>query len=141
VPRVIVGATICWIVAGQFLKKLAVSKVLWERRIAIVSTQYLIRKNQHADTLLLCKMLLKDSEDLMHKAVGWMLREVGKRDRAALVEFLDRYCLEMPRTALRYAIEHFSVAERARFKLLGIGPGPKTSLFALLLWKLFPGTY
>jgi 3-methyladenine DNA glycosylase AlkD len=97
------------------LKKLAVSKVLWERRIAIVSTQYLIRKNQHADTLLLSKMLLKDSEDLMHKAVGWMLREVGKRDRRALVEFLDRYCLEMPRTALRYAIEHFSVAERARF--------------------------
>lgn len=97
------------------LRKLAVSKVLWERRIAIVSTQYLIRKNQCADTLLLSKMLLKDSEDLMHKAVGWMLREVGKRDRQALVEFLEQHRLKMPRTALRYAIEHFSPTERARF--------------------------
>jgi len=97
------------------LKKLTVSKMLWERRIAIVSTQYLIRKDQHADTLALSKMLLKDSEDLMHKAVGWMLREVGKRDRPTLVGFLNQHRLKMPRTALRYAIEHFSPAERARF--------------------------
>jgi 3-methyladenine DNA glycosylase AlkD len=104
------------------LKKLAVSKLLWERRIAIVSTQYLIRKNQHADTLVLSKILLKDTEDLMHKAVGWMLREVGKRDRQVLIEFLNQHRLEMPRTALRYAIEHFSPKERARF----LGPARQT---------------
>lgn len=104
------------------LKKLAVSKLLWERRIAIVSTQYLIRRDQHADTLALSQVLLKDSEDLMHKAVGWMLREVGKRDRATLVEFLNEHRLKMPRTALRYAIEHFSPTERARFLGPKLGP-------------------
>ncbi len=97
------------------LYKLAQSENLWERRIAIVATWAFIRKNQFADTLKLSRMLLTDTHDLIHKAVGWMLREVGKRDRGTLVEFLHSHAPQMPRTALRYAIEHFPKKERTHY--------------------------
>lgn len=94
------------------LKKLTVSKSLWDRRIAIVATHYFIKKDIHEPTLAIATMLLKDTEDLIHKAVGWMLREVGKRDKNTLLGFLTLYARTMPRTTLRYAIEHFSPDER-----------------------------
>ena len=87
------------------LVKLAKSKNLWERRIAIVSTLYFIAHNEFRPTLRISKMLLTDPHDLIHKAVGWMLREVGKRDRRVLDAFLTEHYQSMPRTALRYAIE------------------------------------
>src|SRR6185369_7348433 len=77
---------------------LAKSKSLWERRIAIVATQHFIRLNDFADTLKIAKILLTDDEDLIHKAVGWMLREVGKRDEPVLEAFLTEHCRRMPRT-------------------------------------------
>ncbi|NJK91229.1 MAG: DNA alkylation repair protein [Blastochloris sp.] len=97
------------------LHQLAHSPLLWERRIAIVSTFALIRENQFEDTLNLCAGLLQDREDLMHKACGWMLRELGKRDEKVLRQFLDQHRSEMPRTMLRYAIEKFPEPLRQRY--------------------------
>ena len=99
----------------DILYKLAKSKCLWEQRIAIVSTYAFIRKNDFFDTLELSERLFIHKHDLMHKAVGWMLREVGKRDRKTLTDFLEEYATKMPRTTLRYAIEHYPEAERQYF--------------------------
>lgn len=98
----------------KLLYQLAVSPRIWDRRIAIVSTWWFIRHGNVRDTLKLAKMLLGDQEYLIHKATGWMLREVGKQDMAALKKFLDAHGLVMPRTMLRYAIERFPEEERKR---------------------------
>jgi 3-methyladenine DNA glycosylase AlkD len=86
---------------------LAGSKSLWDRRISIVATHYFIRQDDFADTMRIALLLIGDKEDLIHKAVGWMLREAGKRDQPTLEAFLRRHGKVMPRTALRYAIERF----------------------------------
>ena len=91
----------------KILFELVRAKRLWDRRIAIIATYAFIKKNDFADTLRLAEFLLGDDEDLIHKAVGWMLREVGNRDRMALERFLKKYYKTMPRTMLRYAIEKF----------------------------------
>ena len=87
------------------LVELAKSKNLWERRIAIIATQHFIRHKEFRPTLTIAALLIDDPEDLIHKAVGWMLREVGKRDMAVLDFFLSKHYVDMPRTMLRYAIE------------------------------------
>lgn len=97
------------------LKKLAKSKSLWERRIAIIATQHFNRLGQIEEAITISRLLLKDKHDLIHKAVGWMLREVGVKDRDALAQFLLEHSKTMPRTMLRYAIEHFSAEERKRW--------------------------
>jgi len=99
--------------ALKILNKLVSSKNLWERRMAMIATFAFIKEGQTTETFRIAKKLLKDEHDLIHKAVGWMLREVGKRvSKSELLEFLDHHRKIMPRTALRYAIEHLSPAER-----------------------------
>ena len=99
----------------DILYKLAESDNLWEQRIAIVSTWTFIKYKDYTETLALSEKLLNHRHDLMHQAVGWMLREVGKKDKETLVNFLEIHYKNMPRTALRYAIEHFSAEEKAYF--------------------------
>jgi len=94
---------------------LARSEILWERRIAIIATFHYIRQNRFGDTLKIAGMLIEDPHDLMHKAVGWMLREVGKRDLQAEEQFLKTHHRQMPRTMLRYAIERFPEAKRRKY--------------------------
>jgi len=95
------------------LAALAASERLWDRRIAMVSTLALIRRGEFADTLALAEMFLADPHHLMHKACGWMLREVGKREEDLLVGWLERHRRRMPRTMLRYAIERLDPERRA----------------------------
>lgn len=95
--------------------ELARSDNIWERRAAIVSTFYFIAKGDLTDTFRISRMLLKDEQDLIHKAVGWMLREAGKRDTARLEEFLIKHYKTMPRTMLRYSIEKFSEEKRQAY--------------------------
>lgn len=97
------------------LFKLARSKNLWDRRIAVITTLYFIRRSDYKTTVQLCKLLLKDKHDLIHKATGWMLREVGKRDIKVLHKFLKSYAHIMPRTMLRYSIEKLSTTERKKY--------------------------
>ncbi len=99
----------------QPLYKLAKSKNMWERRIAMVSTWQFIRSGDLQDTFKIAEMLLEDTHDLIHKAVGWMLREAGKKDEAALKVFLDQYAAVMPRTALRYSLERLHPADKAHY--------------------------
>lgn len=101
------------------LYELVVSQSLWQRRIAIIATFHFIRRNDFADTLALSEKLLDDGHDLIHKAVGWMLREVGKRDEAVLDAFLDEHLARMPRTALRYAIERMPEEKRLGYLRAG----------------------
>jgi len=97
------------------LYTLAKSRDLWERRIAILSTFAFIKQNDHRDTLRIAAMLLDDDHDLIHKAGGWMLREVGKRDLSSAESFLKQHYKKMPRTMLRYAIERFPEGKRQRY--------------------------
>jgi 3-methyladenine DNA glycosylase AlkD len=97
------------------LYRLAKSSRLWDRRISILATFHFIRQGDVDDTLRIAEMLLADPQDLIHKAVGWMLREVGKRDQAALQRFLEKHCHTMPRTMLRYAIERFPEKTRRAY--------------------------
>lgn len=94
------------------LDHLAASTSLWEQRISVLTTQAFIRASDFADTLRLCQLFLTHKHDLMHKACGWMLREVGNRDEHALRSFLDQYATTMPRTMLRYAIEKLPETDR-----------------------------
>jgi len=113
----------CHIIVGNFLldkdKKILYNLVhsdnFWERRIAIVSTYAFIRKNEFEDVLAISEILLEDKHNLIHKAVGWMLREVGKKDKKILENFLKGNYKRIPRTTLRYAIERFDEEERKRF--------------------------
>lgn len=97
------------------LRNLARSPLLWDRRIAVVSTYAFIRKGDLKNIFELSRMLLGDNEDLMHKACGWMLREAGKRDEKALCRFLDEHHSSMPRTMLRYALEKFPESKRKEY--------------------------
>jgi 3-methyladenine DNA glycosylase AlkD len=97
------------------LYRLARSPILWDRRIAVLATFAFIREGDFADTLELIRRLLNDKHDLMHKACGWMLREIGKRDPATLETFLQEYHRMMPRTMLRYAIERFTPVRRKAY--------------------------
>ena len=100
---------------AAFLHGLAKSENLWERRAAIMLTLPLIRISKFGPTLAIARDLLNDDHDLIHKATGWMLREVGNRDEETLTAFLNKYKHQMPRTMLRYAIEKYQPKQRARF--------------------------
>jgi 3-methyladenine DNA glycosylase AlkD len=110
-------------IVGEFLAdqdkrvlfRLARSANLWERRIAVIASGYFIRNGRYTEILKIATMLSSDEHDLIHKAVGWMLREVGKRDRPRLERFLIRYQASMPRTMLRYAIERLPAPQRRRY--------------------------
>ena len=94
------------------LYKMAKSKIIWERRTAILSTCYFIRQGKLDDTFKIATLLVHDKEDLIHKATGWMLRFAGTKDPKMLRAFLDKYAATMPRTLLRYSIEHFSKKDK-----------------------------
>lgn len=110
-------------IVGEYLKdksrddlyRLADSPLLWEQRIAVVATATLIRNHDFIDILRLSEQLLNHEHDLMRKAIGWMLREVGKRDKGLLVDFLDKHSKVMPRTMLRYSIEKMTDEERKHY--------------------------
>jgi len=101
----------------KLLIKMAKSKVLWERRVAVLSTFNFVKKGEYDQTLQIAEILLRDDEDLIHKAVGWMLREIGKRNIKAEEKFLKKYYKIMPRTMLRYAIEKFPESRRQAYLL------------------------
>ena len=99
----------------SILFNLVNSDNLWERRIAILATFCFIRNDDYEDALTISKLLLSDNHDLIHKAVGWMLREIGKRNKNVLQKFLNKHYRQMPRTMLRYSIEKFNEEERKHY--------------------------
>ncbi len=114
----LVGAHIFEAGDTSLLDRLARDKNLWRRRVGIVATFHFIRQGALAETFRIAETLLGDSEDLIHKATGWMLREAGKKDEAALRSFLDRHAATMPRTMLRYALER--LPENTRREYMGV---------------------
>lgn len=110
----IVGAHL-WEKPRTPLGRLAKSEDLWERRVAVMATFHFVKRGEFGETLAVARTLLSDREDLIHKAVGWMLREVGNRDLGAEEEFLKEHYGRMPRTMLRYAIERFPEEKRRRY--------------------------
>ncbi|MFA7301624.1 MAG: DNA alkylation repair protein [Candidatus Shapirobacteria bacterium] len=102
----------------SILYGLSKSKDLWEKRISMIATSFYVKNNNFTPTINISKTLLKDNHDLIHKAVGWMLREVGKRDQKTLTNFLDKHALHMPRTALRYSIERLPESLRLYYLTL-----------------------
>ena len=103
----------------EILDNLAESNHLWKQRVSIIATFYLIRENNFDHSLRISEKLLNHPHDLIHKAVGWMLREVGNRNISAEVPFLDKYAAKMPRTMLRYAIEKFEPELREKYLMMG----------------------
>lgn len=99
----------------EILYKLASSKNIWERRTSIVATAHFIRQGDTKETFKISEVLLNDTEDLIHKATGWMLRYAGDKDRIGLIDFLNKHASTMPRTALRYSLEHLDIKEKKYF--------------------------
>jgi 3-methyladenine DNA glycosylase AlkD len=99
----------------RVLFRLARSANVWQRRIAVIATFHFIRNGRFTESVKIATSLVRDEHDLIHKAVGWMLREIGKRDRPCLERFLIRHQASMPRTMLRYAIEHLPATQRRRY--------------------------
>ena len=114
-PKIIGEFLFCEGKGISLLKKLTRSEDLWERRIAVLATFQYIKYNSFKESLVIAEMLLEDKHDLIHKSVGWMLREVGKRNQFVLEEFLQKHKNEMPRTMLRYAIERFPERKRREY--------------------------
>src|SRR5262249_43485166 len=112
-PQIVGG--FLWDKDRKLLYSLARSQSLWERRIAMLATFHFIKQGEFRETLRIARMLLSDRQDLIHKAAGWMLREVGKRDQKVAEKFLSNHCRQMPRTMLRYAIERFPESKRQRY--------------------------
>lgn len=105
------------------LDELARSDDLWERRTAILATLHFLRRGEVEDTARLAALLLNDDQDLIHKAAGGVLREMGRHDRKRLLQFLDAHAAAMPRTMLRYAMEHLDAEQRAHYRAVGTPPG------------------
>ncbi len=108
-------AILTGLIEENFLDKLVKSDVLWERRVSIIATWIMIRAGKFDTTLRLSKILLDDKEDLMHKAVGWMLREIYKKDEKVVEDFIKKNYSQIPRTTLRYAIEKMEEKKRKKF--------------------------